>query len=150
MRIQRVCGAVGFVLVLGACEVHVGSAPPPGPTPPPQPVVANNPPPPPPVIPHAVVTQTPAPPPTPHARFTMRIIHPPPAANVNSGQLDVGAMRAKLRLKPTRKCGPRETPPGSGHWVNIDCVKYKPLLHVVYPRHNKMAMLRRWRLRLDT
>jgi hypothetical protein len=144
MRLYRVGGAVGFVLVLGACEVHVGSAPPP-PTPGPTPAatqaqVVVNPPP--------NVAVAPTPPPTVHPHFTMRTIHPAPLPNQNSGQLNVAAM--KLKLKPGRKCGPRESTVGSNHWINLDCTKYKPLIHAIRPNGRKAHMLKIGKLRLDT
>lgn len=144
MRLHRVGGALGFVLVLGACEVHVGDVPPAGappPPPPPQQVAANHapaPPPPPPAAPAPPPAQHPAasPAPAPAApagpqsvqmaphpasiHFPLRIVHPVPVQNAVSGTLDVQALKVKLRMG--MKCGPRESTPG--HWIHVDCNKY--------------------------
>src|SRR5262249_24422202 len=128
MRLYRVGGAVGLVVLLGACEVHVGSGPPPpppGPTPPAPQNLAHATPPPPPAPPAA----SPPPPPTPHPPSPVRLAHPAPLANQTSGPLDGRALNPKL--KPNRRCGPRESTPGSNHWIHVDCVKYKPLVHAV-------------------
>jgi hypothetical protein len=152
MKWDRVAAAAGVVLLLGACEVHVreGSAPPPPPPPPPEhPVAAAaRPAPPPPPATHA------APPPPPaapaHERVVMlklpgRIVHPAPAENVVA-HLNVQALRLKLR--PNRKCGPRESTPG--HWIHIDCNEYSALTTAKPFSPRKIHLLLTGGLKLDT
>jgi hypothetical protein len=61
-------------------------------------------------------------PPPPHLalHFAGRIVHPPPAQNAGLGTLDIHAL--KMRIRPNRTCGPRESTPG--HWIHIDCNSY--------------------------
>jgi hypothetical protein len=47
-------------------------------------------------------------------------VHPPPAKNATAGVLDLHGL--KLKLRPNRTCGPRESTPG--HWIHIDCNPY--------------------------
>jgi hypothetical protein len=130
-----------IVLLTGACVVHVktGQEPPPpapqpvaGPAPAPHPVqapvAAHTMPPPPthaaPPAPAQPAPAQPAPPPPPQARrlihFSGRIVHPPPAQNAGVGSLDIHGL--KLKIRPNRTCGPRESTPG--HWIHIDCNQY--------------------------
>lgn len=66
----------------------------------------------------------PSPPsPQPHHpafHFAGRIVHPPPLQNATVGTLDIHAL--KMRIRPNRTCGPRESTPG--HWIHIDCNAY--------------------------
>jgi hypothetical protein len=120
-------GALGFVLLVGACEVHFGTPPSPAPQPPPPPPTLP-PRPPEPATQQPSVGQPPPPeqpqPPAPPRRVISlhlpgRIVHPPPLQNAGGAQLNVQALRLKLRVN--RKCGPREVPPSSGHWIHLDC-----------------------------
>jgi hypothetical protein len=95
----------------------------------PQPPPARPAPPPPaqhvaqaPALPRPAPVAAPAPAPMHHEifHFAGRIVHPPPAQNAAVGTLDVHALR--LRLRPKRTCGPRESTPG--HWIHIDCNAY--------------------------
>jgi hypothetical protein len=151
--IHKGLGSVAFVLMLGACEVQVGSAPPP------QPAYAGGPPPaqvaqaqahpaPPPArpAPPPAHPMPPPPPPQVHAVFTGRIIHPLPVMSAQTGTLDIAAMKA--RIKPGQKCGPREI--SAGHWVHIDCNKYTMPRHIMPMNARKTALLMQGKLRLDT
>ena len=164
MRPSDGLAAAGFVLILGACEVRVGSPSPASypavrsPAPPthavaqarPAPPARRAPPSPPPPPPGR-----PAPPPhltmvmplvpQPNLRFPTRIIHPLPLANQDSGRLDLAALRAKLR--PGRKCGPRESSPG--HWIHIDCAKYHLPTRVVAFSPRKLDLMIAGKLRID-
>jgi hypothetical protein len=153
MKWDRVGAAAGVVLLLGACEVHIrdGSAPPPPPPPPPPPhvVAAARPPPAPP--PHvapapARPAPTPAAPP-PHVialRLPGRIVHPPPSENVIT-HLNLEAL--KLKLRPNRKCGPRESTPG--HWIHIDCNEYTAVTAAKPFSPRKIHLLLTGALKLD-
>jgi hypothetical protein len=156
---HRVLGAVGFVLLLGACEVHVRTDPagnPPPPPPAPSPQVAANPVTPAPVSPAPPAAQPahapppPAPVPASHVaiRFA-RIVHPPPAANASTGQLNVQALRVSLHPKQNLKCGPREVPPGSGHWVHLDCNVHAPVKQAKAFSARKINLLLRGGLKVD-
>jgi hypothetical protein len=118
MKWDRAGFAACVVLLLGACEVYVREAsapppPPPRPAPPPPPrAVATTPP-----VSHPEPARPPA-----HViamHFPGRMVHPPPSLN-QIVHLNLEAL--KLRLRPNRKCGPRESTPG--HWIHIDCNEY--------------------------
>lgn len=168
MKWHRLGGSVGIVIVLGACEVRVGSGPSNMPDPPPAeqaaaaaPAAAPKPPPPPaaPAVAPATTaaaglaaqpaqshTALPAVAGVPvFVRFPARVIHPAPVANISSGALDIGALR--MRLRPNRKCGPREATPN--HWIHIDCNAYTALTaaHKFSPR--KLKIMLRGGLKLD-
>ncbi len=156
---------------MGACEVHIGdgsggppstaqraAAPPPPPPPPPGPPA-----PPPPSNPPAPPALAAAPPPPaspppgapPQAgarsfalRIPARVVRPPPLVNVGGAQLNVQAL--KLRLRPSRKCGPREVPPSSGHWVHLDCNLHLALTTAKPYSTRKIKLLLRGALKLDT
>ncbi len=152
MKWDRVGGAAGVVLLLGACEVHVreGSAPPPPPRPPPPPQQAAAAPRPPP--PHVT---PPAPAPAPAAaapeprvivlKLPGRIVHPAPSQNIVA-HLNVAAL--KLKLRPNRKCGPRESTPG--HWIHIDCNEYTAVTAAKPFSPRKIHLLLAGGLKLDT
>jgi hypothetical protein len=149
-------GAVGLVLWFGACEVHFGTPPPPPstPAPPPptlpprppeptaqQPSVAQPPPPqvqPPPAAPqHAISLRLPG-----------RIVHPPPQQNAGGAQLNVQAVRLKLRTD--RRCGPREVPPNSGHFIHLDCNLHLALTKAKPFSPRKIRLMLAGGLKLDT
>jgi hypothetical protein len=82
-------------------------------------------------------------------RFPLRIVHPIPLANQNSGQLDLKALVIKMKQRPVRACGPRESSPG--HWIHIDCGRYRlptRVVHVDLRRKHNLMML--GKLKLDT
>jgi papain like protease len=154
MKWDRVGAAASVVLLLGACEVHVreGSAPPPQPPPPPPQQVAAAPRPPPPAA-HASPAPAPPPPaPLPAAppravvlKLPGRIVHPAPSENIVA-HLNVSAL--KLKLRPNRKCGPRESTPG--HWIHIDCNEYTALTSAKPFSPRKIHLLLAGGLKLDT
>ncbi len=130
MRRRHVEKTLGWALCCGgltlaaACVVVEERRPQPAPPPPPPaaPVAQHvtAPPPPPPAA------RAPAPPPPaahPVLHFSARIVHPPPLQNATIGALDVHAL--KLRIRPNRTCGPRESTPG--HWIHIDCNAYSAI-----------------------
>jgi hypothetical protein len=146
MKVHRLGGAVAFVLVLGACEVHVSSGPQAAQPQSGQPAqtaqVATNP------TPPSTAAPPPQQPQTPHpvsTHFHMRIVNPPPAVNAVSGQLNVAGVR--MSLKPNQKCGPRELP--GGHWIHIDCAQYAPVSVAHKPTTRKIHMMMRGQLKLD-
>jgi papain like protease len=163
---SRAAGAIGFVLWLGACEVHIGSPPAPSPAPPPPPVTLPPRPAPPAAQPPSVSAAPPAaqPPsasPAPPAagqpaaaprlvvlRFPSRIVHPPPLQNAGGAQLNVQAL--KLRLRVSRKCGPREVPPNSGHWIHLDCNPHLALTRAKAYSPRKIRIMLAGGLKLDT
>ncbi|MBV9946656.1 MAG: hypothetical protein JOZ69_07400 [Myxococcales bacterium] len=63
-------------------------------------------------------------------------------------QLNVQALR--LKLKPTRRCGPREVPPGSGHWIHLDCNLHLALTKARPFSPRKISLALHGQLRLDT
>ncbi len=149
------------LLLLGACVI-VERPPPPIPAPPPRqplppapPAVAN--------APHATPTPTPTPTPTlapPHpvavhlpprpptvVRFG-RVAFPPPASNPVPANLNLPALRAMLR--PNRKCGPREVPPGSGHYIHLDCNLHAPIRIAKPFSPRKLNLLAKGALKVDT
>ena len=150
MKWHRAGLAVGVALSVGACVVHVrdDSGSPSPPPPPPRPVAAVRPPPPPPAAPR------PAPPPPPAAapagvhvaalHLPGRLVHPPPSENLVV-HLNVQAL--KLKLRPNRTCGPRESTPG--HWIHIDCNPYQPLTTAKPPTARKVHLLLLGGLKLD-
>jgi hypothetical protein len=114
-------------LTLAACVVVVGHEPPPQQRaappapPPPAPRVAQAAPPPHPAVP--APAPAPAPAAHPPLRFGGRIVHPAPLQNATVGVLDVHGL--KMRIRPNKTCGPRESTPG--HWIHIDCNAYSAL-----------------------
>jgi len=148
MKLGESAGAVGWVLLLGACEVHVqtGQAPPPPPPPPPH--VAAAPAPPPPAQHPAPPPPQPVPPPRPVMHFAARIVHPPPLQNMVTARLNVPAL--KLKLRPNRRCGPRETPVNSGHWIHLDCNPHAALTRAKPPSQRKVRLLMAGMLKLDS
>jgi hypothetical protein len=76
------------------------------------------------------------------------MVHPPPAANASTGSLDVQAMQ--LKIKPGRRCGPRESTVGSGHWIHLDCGKYRHIASARPFSPRKLALMMRGGLRLDS
>ncbi len=75
----------------------------------------------------------------------MRIVHPAPLPNANSGTLDVAQLR--VRLRPGRKCGPRESSPG--HWIHIDCGRYRLPTRVMPFSSRKLDLMLAGKLRID-
>ena len=115
--------------------------------PPPRPPSAP-PAPPPPAPPPAPPFAQPVAPPRPFAvRFPARIVHPPPLHNVGS-QLNVMAL--KLKLRPSRKCGPREVPPNSGHFIHLDCNLHAALATAKPFSPRKLNLMLAGGLKLDT
>jgi len=96
------------------------------------------------------VHQAPLPPPAPVSiRFPLRLVHPLPLPNQNSGQLDVKLLEIKMKQRAPRQCGPRETSPG--HWIHLDCGRYRlPTRVVRVDMHRKMALMMAGKLHLDT
>jgi hypothetical protein len=152
----RAGAGVGVVLLLGACEVEVQ---PPPPRPPPRYYYyATRPPPPPPRTvyivqeePNPPVVRAPAPPPPQPAssRFPTRIVHPAPLADPGAQFLDLQGVQALiLRLRPDRKCGPREL--SSGHWIHLDCNVHAPIKSAKTFTPDKLNMLLQGLLDLDT
>jgi hypothetical protein len=165
MRWYGVGGTAVTALLLGACAVEVSTRPPPPPPPrryyyyvqgqppPPRPLVAATAPPPP------IVTQPPPPgfrpfrdpppPPRPHsARFPRRIVHPPPLPDVGLASLDLQGLQAMvLRLRPDRKCGPREI--DGGHWIHLDCNLHAPIKSAKAFTPDKLNLLLQGLLKLD-
>jgi hypothetical protein len=156
MKWHRVSGAVGLMLLLGACEVEMRQPPPP---PPPRYYyyAARPPPPPPPPPPPVLVEERPsgpvrAPPPPPQpvsARFPTRIVHPPPLPNEGAQFLDLQGVQALvLRLRPNRKCGPREL--AGGHWIHLDCNLHAPVKSAKAFTPDKINLLLQGLLNLDS
>jgi hypothetical protein len=75
-----------------------------------------------------------------------RIVHPPPLENAGGGQLNVAAL--KLKLRPNRKCGPQESTPG--HWIHIDCNQYTPVKVARGFTPRKIRLLTKGVLHLDS
>jgi Papain family cysteine protease len=157
MKWHRVGAFVGIALSVGACVVHVRDDSAPPPPPPPRPVAAVHPAPPPPAPapPPAARPAPPRPPapaaaPEPPERHILalhlpgRLVHPPPSENLVV-HLNVQAL--KLRIRPNRTCGPRESTPG--HWIHIDCNPYQPLTTAKAPNERKLRMLLQGHLKLD-
>ena len=158
MKWHRVGGAVGLMLLLGACEVQV-QRPPPGPpryyyyyaaTPPPPPPA---PPPPREIVtegrPAPPVLRAYAPPPEPVSiRFPTRIVHPPALPDAGIPFLDLQGLQALvLRLRPDRKCGPREIT--GGHWIHLDCNLHAPIKSAKAFTPDKLNLLLQGLLNLD-
>ncbi|HEY3819427.1 MAG TPA: C1 family peptidase [Polyangiaceae bacterium] len=157
MNWRRASGGIGLVLLLGACEVEVQRPPPrpppryyyyyagrPPPPPPRNVVVVQGEPPPPPVV-----RAPPPPPPELSARFPTRIVHPPPLADPGAQFLDLQGVQAlALRLRPNRKCGPREL--SGGHWIHLDCNLHAPVKSAKAFTPDKINMLLQGLLDLDS
>ncbi|MGD0529715.1 MAG: C1 family peptidase [Polyangiaceae bacterium] len=155
MMWQRAAGGVGLVLLLGACEVEAQRPPPPPPPryyyyavrppPPPPAYYAVRPPPPPP----PVLGPAPPPPPEPVSpRFPARIVHPAPLPDSGAQFLDLQGLQALvLRLRPDRKCGPREL--FDGHWIHLDCNVHAPVKSAKNFTPDKINMLLQGLLDLD-
>jgi hypothetical protein len=77
-----------------------------------------------------------------------RIVHPAPSVNATTARLNVPALRLKLRLD--RKCGPREIPAGSGHWVHLDCNPHVALTKSKPFSGRKLRLLIAGSLKLDS
>ncbi len=173
--VGRVCGGAAVALLLGACQVEVGtmSSPPPPPAGghpvavarearprPAPPAPANHP-----AVqlrPGASIAHAVAPPPAPRARlyvpppppapapvslrFPARIVHPLPMSNPGASHLDV----AHIILRPGRKCGPYQL--AGGHWVHLDCNLHAPIT-IARPAAlmaRKLALFRRGILRVES
>jgi Papain family cysteine protease len=80
-------------------------------------------------------------------RFPARIVHPPPLANASGTQLNVQGLKLKLRVN--RKCGPREVPPNSGHWIHLDCNLHLALTKAKAFSPRKIRILLAGKLKLD-
>jgi hypothetical protein len=78
-------------------------------------------------------------------RFPARIVHPAPLDNPGAAHLDVRALR--VRLKPNRKCGPREV--AGGHWIHLDCNVHAPLTQAKAFSPRKVKLLLAGALKLD-
>lgn len=154
MNWHRVGGTVGLVLLLGACEVEVQRPPPrpppryyyyatrPAPPPPPMVVVEEG-------APPAVRAPAPPPPQEVSARFPTRIVHPPPLPDPGAQFLDLQGLQALvLRLRPNRKCGPREL--SGGHWIHLDCNVHAPIKSAKTFTPDKINLLLQGLLNLDT
>ncbi len=147
-------GAGAFVVLAGACQIYVAGEPPPqGGAPhrvaqaaPAPPAPAPAPPPPAPV--RAPAPRPPAPQRTIALRFPARIVHPAPLANAATGQLNVQGLKLKLRIG--RKCGPREVPPGSGHFIHLDCNLHAAVTQAKPFSVRKIRMMLAGNLKLDT
>jgi hypothetical protein len=154
MNWQRAGGGVGLVLLLGACEVEV-QRPPPRP-PPRYYYYATRPPPPQGQVvfvqegpPPEVRAPAPPPPQPVSARFPTRIVHPPPLADPGAQFLDLQGVQALLlRVRPNRKCGPREL--SGGHWIHLDCNVHAPIKSAKTFTPDKINMLLQGLLNLDT
>ena len=162
MKWQRVGGAVGFVLLLGACEVEM--SPPPRP-PPPRYYYYYAAAPPPPRPPQQLPPAPPPPPPAPPGARPERLaVLPPPAPapalsdahrasacrSTTSGPqfLDLQGLQAMvLRLRPDRKCGPREI--DGGHWIHLDCNVHAPVKSAKAFTPDKLNLLLQGLLNLD-
>jgi hypothetical protein len=150
---------VGLLLLLGACEVEVQR-------PPPAPpryyyYYATRPPPPPPapLPPREVVVEgrpaapllRPSAPPPPEpvsVRFPTRIVHPPALADGGLAFLDLPGVQALvMRLRPDRKCGPREIT--GGHWIHLDCNVHAPIKSAKAFTPDKLNLLLQGLLNLD-
>jgi hypothetical protein len=81
-------------------------------------------------------------------RLPNRIVHPPPAVNASTGRLNLSALRLKLRLD--RKCGPREVPAGSGHWIHLDCNPHAAMTKSKPFSGRKLKLLVAGALKLDS
>jgi hypothetical protein len=154
---DRILGAAGAALAIGvaACVVDVTGSSRVAPPPPP-PVAAGPrvaPPPPPPLIqlrpgaPRVVAPPPPANEPRRLLTFRLpgRVVHPPPAPNLVA-HLNLSAL--KLRMRPDRKCGPRESTPG--HWIHIDCNEYQAITSAKAPSTRKAKLMLLGGLKLDT
>jgi hypothetical protein len=73
-------------------------------------------------------------------------VHPPPLENAGATHLNVAALRLKLR--PNRRCGPRESTPG--HWIHIDCNPYSAMKTAKPFTAAKVRLMARGALKLDT
>jgi hypothetical protein len=154
MNWQRAGGGVWLVLLLGACEVEV-QRPPPRP-PPRYYYYATRPPPPQGQVifvqeqpPPEVRAPAPPPPQPVSARFPTRIVHPLPLADPGAQFLDLQGLQALvLRVRPNRKCGPREL--SSGHWIHLDCNVHAPIKSAKTFTPDKINMLLQGLLNLDT
>ena len=67
--------------------------------------------------------------------------------NVAGTHLDVQALRVRLRIG--RKCGAREVPPGSGHWIHLDCNPHAALTTAKPPSTRKLKIMLLGQLKLD-
>ena len=159
MKWAAVGGAIGSVLLLGACIVRDRPPPPryyyygyyPPAPPPPGPPPRMLPPPPPGVPgPPSFVDRPGMPPaPTPHPQFPARIVHPLPLADAGAQFLDVRGLEAMvLRLRPNRRCGPRQL--DGGHWIHLDCNVHAPVKSAKAFTPDKLDLLLQGLLNLDT
>jgi hypothetical protein len=55
----------------------------------------------------------------------------------------------RLGLKPNRKCGPRESLAGSGHWIHLDCNVHAPVKQAKAFSPRKLGLLLRGALKTD-
>jgi hypothetical protein len=83
------------------------------------------------------------------ARFPSRIVHPPPLPNPGVQFLDLQGLQALvLRLRPDRRCGPREIT--GGHWIHLDCNLHAPVKSAKAFTPDKLDLLLQGLLNLDT
>jgi len=89
------------------------------------------------------------PPPEPaSARFPTRIVHPPALPDAGIAFLDLQGLQALvLRLRPDRKCGPRELT--GGHWIHLDCNIHAPIKSARAFTPDKLNLLLQGLLDLD-
>jgi hypothetical protein len=73
-----------------------------------------------------------------------RLVHPPPSENL---VVHLNMQALKLKLRPNRTCGPRESTPG--HWIHIDCNQYQPLTTAKPPSTRKIRLMLAGGLKLD-
>jgi hypothetical protein len=78
----------------------------------------------------------------------MRIVHPPPLPDMGLQALDLPGLQAMvLRLRPDRKCGPREI--DGGHWIHLDCNVHAPIKSAKAFSPEKLNLLLQGLLKLD-
>jgi hypothetical protein len=82
-------------------------------------------------------------------RFPTRIVHPPALPDAGLAFLDLQGLQALvLRLRPDRKCGPREIT--GGHWIHLDCNLHAPIKSAKAFTPDKLNLLLQGLLNLDS
>jgi hypothetical protein len=81
-------------------------------------------------------------------RFPARIIHPPALQNAAGSQLNTTAL--KFQLRTHRRCGPREVPPNSGHFIHLDCNLHLAIASAKPFSPRKLNLMLVGGLKLDT